>query len=265
MFEIPALVALDVETTGLKPEEGDRICEICLIKFDSKGNIVKEYSTLVNPQRDIPGASTAVNGITEERVKGKPSFKDIASDVYSFMKDEILLIHNAPFDISFLRKEFENANMEFPETEVIDSLFIARKFFNFPSNSLDNLAVFYNIIQDNPHRAESDVKTLYEIFRRLNQEAEMEEIPLSDILQSTEDIDVILSPEEVLPLPLLNALKTHRDISIRYINGKGEVSVRIIRPLEVCGNNYLKAMCYKSNEERTFRLDRIKEVMENVT
>src|SRR5689334_18316458 len=98
-------VFLDTETTGLSPEFGDRICEIALLKTKN-GEILDSYQSLVNPGRLISPGASAVNGITDEMVQGKPYFKDIIEDFLKVVTDSVLVIHNAPFDLSFLSTQF---------------------------------------------------------------------------------------------------------------------------------------------------------------
>jgi len=83
MKEMPPLIALDIETTGLLPETGERICEIALLKIQ-KGKIIDEFVSLLNPEKPISLGASTVSGITDEMVKDSPTFKEIAENILIF-------------------------------------------------------------------------------------------------------------------------------------------------------------------------------------
>ena len=100
-------IVLDTETTGLSAENGDRIIEIgCVELFNRKltGNNLHFY---VNPERDSHEDALKVHGISNEFLRDKPKFSAIADELLEYLRDAELIIHNAPFDISFLNKELE--------------------------------------------------------------------------------------------------------------------------------------------------------------
>lgn len=103
-------IALDTETTGLKPEDGHRMVEfgaVEIIDGVKTGNILH---FTINPERDIPFEVVKIHGIDNEKVKGCPTFKDVADEIINFIKGAELIIHNAKFDIKFLNAEFERVN-----------------------------------------------------------------------------------------------------------------------------------------------------------
>ncbi|MBN1444490.1 MAG: 3'-5' exonuclease [Candidatus Omnitrophica bacterium] len=173
-MEIPELIAFDVETTGLKPLEGDRIIELALIRIRD-GSVVEKIVTAVNPGINIPPEVCSIHGITDDMVKDAPPFRDIAGKIADFIRGKTLLIHNADFDISFLKKEFELCGMSCPEVKVIDTLAIAKNSFRFPGNSLSRIAVHYKIDTEGLHRAEADAMTTYMIYRRFCEELSRKE------------------------------------------------------------------------------------------
>ena len=262
---IPEIVAVDVETTGLYPEQEDRICEIALLRIKNN-NLIEKFVTLVNPEREISYSAYLVNGITNQMVKNAPRFSEIAEDVFNFIEDRILLIHNASFDLSFLDYELKRSGLYLPRFKLIDTLKIARRFFEFPSNSLQNLASYLEIPQKNFHRAESDAWTAYMVFLLLYDELKKRKIYLENLLSTIEDVERYLKPEDILPPSILKNLGKGEKIKIRYIGRSGE-TLREIYPLQIIkerGVYYLVAFCCLRKEERKFRLDRILEVMENI-
>ncbi|MCM8829883.1 MAG: 3'-5' exonuclease [Candidatus Omnitrophica bacterium] len=168
MKDIPELVVLDVETTGLDPEK-DRIVEIALISIKN-GEIEDKFVTLVNPEVEIPLDVSSIHGITPVDTKDAPFFRDIAGKVLNIINKKTLLVHNADFDIPFLKKELRLCGLELSGIKIIDTLAIARNHFCFPSNSLSNIAAYYKIDTSGSHRAEADAMMTYKIYCKLLEE-----------------------------------------------------------------------------------------------
>jgi DNA polymerase III epsilon subunit family exonuclease len=266
-IKIPEIVALDTETTGLNPEK-DRIIEIALLKFKNF-QIEKKFVQLINPET---GEFYSISGIKSEDVKDSPKFKDIVGEIYNFMKDEIILCHNANFDIQFLKKEFERSNFPFPEIRIIDTLLIAKKFFNFRSNSLDNLSKNFNIKRIAEHRAEDDARIAFEVFKSFCENIEdeydidfVQKIIIFDIKQIG---NKIYFNREIYG-KILKAIERREKLTIIYVSNKNsemkkEITKRKILPLGIIEENsvkYLRAFCYLRDGERTFRFDRIIEIV----
>jgi DNA polymerase III subunit epsilon len=135
-------IVLDTETTGLSPENGDRIIEIgCVELLNRKlsGNNLHFY---VNPERDSDEGALRVHGISNEFLRDKPKFAAIATELLDYLRGAELIIHNAPFDIGFLNKELERlrlGRMADQVSGVIDSLAMAKELFPGKRNSLDAL------------------------------------------------------------------------------------------------------------------------------
>ncbi len=265
--EIPILIAVDIETTGLFPKSGERICEIAILKI-KEGKVLDKFVSLVNPEKPISEAATLISGITDEMIESSPTFKEIAEDVLFFFKtNEPILAHNAAFDLSFLNYQMELCGFPRLQNKVIDTLLLARKYFNFQSNSLGNLVSLFSIQTDRLHRAYSDAISAYRVMEVLWKK--LKEFKEFNDLLITQDSITSLSPElnNVLPVWLLDALKNKIPIVFRYIDRNGNVSVRNVHPKEISisGNYiYLIGFCPLKNDERKFRLDRIMEVMENI-
>jgi len=164
--ELPALAFVDIETTGLSYANGDRICEIAVLRTFGREDPAK-WQTLVNPMRPISPGASAVNGITDEMVSVAPAFKDIAPKFLEIIDGAVLVFHNAGFDLGFISKELQCLNIEMPEVKVVDTLSMARRYFDFPSNSLGNIASHIGIRQDIRHRAFADVYTTFHVFSHL--------------------------------------------------------------------------------------------------
>src|SRR3989338_6942763 len=136
-------IILDTETTGLHIAEGHRIIEIGCLELVNRKLTGKRYHQYINPERVIDDGALAIHGITNEFLKEKPIFKDVARELIEFINGAELIIHNAPFDIGFLNYEFELTKHDWkPFSEychIIYTLIVARQLHIGQRNSLDAL------------------------------------------------------------------------------------------------------------------------------
>lgn len=161
-------VTLDLETTGLEPKR-DRIIEIGAVKV-SNGVVTGEYTTLIDPQMEIPERISKLTGISNDMVQGKPLIQKVLGEFLEFCGDLPLLGHNILFDYSFVKHQAVNCGFEF-EKEAVDTLKIARAVLpDLPSRSLQNLRQHFEIPQGDAHRALEDARTTYHLYERLFQE-----------------------------------------------------------------------------------------------
>ena len=124
------LTVVDVETTGLYPAYGDRVCEVGIVCAQGE-TILDTYQTLVNPQRPISPGAALVNGLSDADVTGAPLFAEVAEAVLEKIDGAVLVCHNAPFDLSFLEAELRRLGLPWQPEGVIDTLDIARRYFHF--------------------------------------------------------------------------------------------------------------------------------------
>ena len=252
---------IDCETTGLSPRYGDKICEIALLKVRG-GKVQESYQTLVNPGRPISPGAMAVNGITDAMVKDAPSFSEIAEKLIRIIGDSVIVAHNAKFDLGFLSTQFQNARIPLFDNMVIDTLLLARRHYNFPSNSLGNICTFLNFSVKDEHRAMGDVVLTRMVFEKfLTDFKEKGLVTLEELLfLQGGSISIPVNEEISLPPLLEEALKRKGKVKINYLSANERESIRVIEPLEVTNLGdylYLLAFCYLRQEKRTFRLDRV--------
>ncbi|MFH1415591.1 MAG: 3'-5' exonuclease [Elusimicrobiota bacterium] len=155
---------VDLETTGFSTLRGDRITEVGIMKI--KDGIEKEtFSSLVNPSIPIPKETVSITGITDEMVSCSPRFDDIIDKMLEILHDTVLVFHNAAFDMNFICNEMNELNIPQLDNPVLDTLRLARKYFDFPSNSLGTIAVYLDIGQEEVrHRAMGDVRITEKVF-----------------------------------------------------------------------------------------------------
>ena len=164
-------IVFDTETTGLNPENGDRLVEIGAIELINHIPTGKTYHQYINPQRSVPEEVVKVHGLTEEFLKDFPVFNDIADDFVNFVGDDgILVAHNASFDMKIINYELKKSGREeFSTDRVIDSLEIARKMFPGAKNNLDALCKRYGVDNSNRtfHGALLDADLLAQVYFEL--------------------------------------------------------------------------------------------------
>ena len=148
-------VAFDLETTGTMPGV-DRIVEIGAVRFID-GEVESVFSTLVDPLRSIPAGASAVNGITDDMVIGKPRIEELLEPLTDFLGSDTLIAHNAVFDYGFLNAEYVRHEKRTPRGLVLDSYPMAKKVFPGLANyKLGTLVQHLNIDAKGFHRAEAD-------------------------------------------------------------------------------------------------------------
>jgi DNA polymerase III epsilon subunit len=249
------IVVVDVETTGLYPQYGDRVCEVGIVRA-LEDEILDTYQALVNPQRPISPGASRVNGLRDADVCDAPVFAEIAEEVLTRIDGAVLVCHNAPFDLGFLDAELSRLGLCWQPVGVVDTLQLARRYFNFYSNSLPVIADYLGIETPQAHRALGDALTTFKVFRRFQQELAGEG---SDFVGSYRPIYSQLEAV-ILPPEIQEALEDEQDILITYIDAKGEETTRLITPRRVIAMNgyiYMVAYCHMRQAERQFRLDRI--------
>ena len=135
-------IVLDTETTGLSPQNGDRIIEIGCVELVARKLTGNNLHFYLNPERDSHEDALRVHGISNAFLKDKPKFAAIAQELLAYLKDAELIIHNAPFDMGFLNKELElmgQASLKGWVGKVTDTLMMAKEAFPGKRNSLDAL------------------------------------------------------------------------------------------------------------------------------
>ncbi len=148
-------VAFDLETTGTRLSE-HRIVELGAVRFEG-GKALEGFVHLINPQVPIPPDASAVNGITDEMVKGKPHIEQVLGEFSEFCRDLPLVAHNAPFDYKFLLADVKRYERPAPRGTVLDTLPLARRIFpGLPDYKLWTLVRHLNFPGGTFHRAEKD-------------------------------------------------------------------------------------------------------------
>ena len=159
-------IAFDLETTGTVAGV-DQIVEIGAIRFvDNEVDAV--FSTLVDPKRSIPAGASAVNGITDDMVIGKPTIDTLLESFAEFCGDDPLVAHNASFDAQFVIADIKKHELPGPRGIILDTLSISRKVFPGLANyKLGTLVQHLKIPSAEFHRAQADATYCGKLFTEL--------------------------------------------------------------------------------------------------
>ncbi len=163
-------IVLDTETTGMDPFSGDRIVEIGCVELLNHIPTGNHYHAYINPERDVPAEVVAVHGLTEQFLKGKPTFAEIYTDFLDFIGDAKLVIHNAEFDMKFINHHIQAMGAPaIPLSRIVDSLIMARQKFPGSPASLDALCKRFDIDNANRtlHGALLDAELLADVYLEL--------------------------------------------------------------------------------------------------
>jgi DNA polymerase-3 subunit epsilon len=162
-------IFLDTETTGLYHAQGHRVIEVAAVEVINRRLTKQHFHYYLNPDREIDQGAQEVHGISLEFLQDKPRFADIANELIAFIADSELIMHNAPFDVGFLNREFgliEQKPVEAITAKITDTLKIAKEMRPGQRNSLDALCKHYGI--DNSkrtlHGALLDAELLADVY-----------------------------------------------------------------------------------------------------
>ncbi|MCP8465636.1 DNA polymerase III subunit epsilon [Pseudomonas sp. ZM23] len=164
-------VVLDTETTGMPVTDGHRIIEIGCVELEGRRLTGRHFHVYLQPDREVDEGAIAVHGITNDFLKDKPRFREVADDFFEFINGAQLIIHNAAFDVGFINNEFallgQSERAEVSDyCSILDTLLMARERHPGQRNNLDALCKRYGV--DNSgrdlHGALLDAEILADVY-----------------------------------------------------------------------------------------------------
>ncbi|MBD3296153.1 MAG: WYL domain-containing protein [Candidatus Omnitrophica bacterium] len=256
---------LDVETTGLYPQYGHRICEIAALRIEN-GNEAGRFEQLIDPGREISRDAFKVNRITGDMLSGKPRSADVLPDFMGFIKDSVLVGYNTGFDLAFIESEIEAGKNGLNGYRIVDALGLARQLYpGLSSFTLKSVSSYLGFTPKVAHRAMADVAATWHVFRE-----EMKELR-SEGTDSLEEISWIcqkkpfrrMTPGSPRVAVIQKAIRNKRPITIKYRSRwDNRSTIRKVTPMsmpEGFDHPYLVAYCHLRQAQRNFRLDCILE------
>ena len=164
---LETLVVLDFETTGLRPDYGDRITEVAALRLQ-RGVVTARYESLVNCHRRLPNHIRAFTGIHQTMVDNAPEPQRVFPELLEFIGESPVVSHNAAFDQGFLDCECERLNLPRGGEDFICTVQLARRLLpNLPSHSLNAMARYFKLGATTEHRAGVDAETTLQVLLRL--------------------------------------------------------------------------------------------------
>lgn len=158
---------VDLETTGLS-RYVNRITELAAVRVKD-GVIVKEFQTLVNPEERIPGFITKLTGIDDALVKDAPTIAEALPGFLRFLRDDLLVAHNASFDHGFLSQNARQLELTFLNEKLCTRKLANRLVPELPSKRLGACCDHFNIVNMQAHRALGDVYATHHLFLKLQE------------------------------------------------------------------------------------------------
>lgn len=206
-------VVLDTETTGLEPKQGHRIIEIGALELIDRQLTGRQYHVYINPEREIDQGALEVHGITEDFLRDKPRFAEIADDLMAFADGAELVIHNAPFDIGFIDNELSLAGHEHASitavATILDTLELARDLHPGQRNNLDALCKRYEVDNSSRtlHGALLDAEILADVYLAMTGGQVDLGLSLETVTSAVEDDEGLVHTEH----PALFVLKANEE------------------------------------------------------
>ena len=221
-------IVLDTETTGLSAESGDRIIEIGCVELVGRKLTGNNLHFYINPERDSHEDALKVHGISNEFLRDKPKFAEVADEILRYLEGAEIIIHNAAFDIGFLDKELERlgkpAFRSFVQ-EVTDTLAMAKQLYPGKRNSLDALCDRLGV--DNSgrtlHGALLDAELLADVYINLTRGQEALLIDLGEVGEEGVTIEPVDLSGFELPVLAANAqeLAAHAEVLAQLDKASG--------------------------------------------
>lgn len=163
-------IVLDTETTGIDPRQGHRMIEIGCIEIEDLLPTGRTFHRYINPERLIDPEAIRVHGITDDKVRDAPKFRDICAELVEFVADAPIIAHNAAFDRGFIDHEFTLCGQALlDQARWIDTLALAQQRFPGMANSLDALCKRFKIslAERTLHGALIDARLLADVYLEL--------------------------------------------------------------------------------------------------
>ncbi|MCA9569962.1 MAG: WYL domain-containing protein, partial [Myxococcales bacterium] len=221
------------------------------------------YQTLVKPPVEMSAGAVRVSGITPEMLQDAPRFPEVVHAVQGVLDKAVLVAHNAPHDIAFLRREMSGCGVDLGLPVALDTLEMSRRFFAFPRNSLSEVCDRLGIELQTHHRALSDARATFAAYHTmldiLDPDGRLTVGELDDLMAALAPNSNLRRRQERV---LKEAFRARKSVWIEYINAtdpraglsRREVAIWKLKMPRIQG------FCYLRGDERVFRLDRMREV-----
>jgi DNA polymerase-3 subunit epsilon len=264
-FDLLDIAVVDLETTGLSADRGDRVCEIGIVRIRG-GAVMHTFGSLVDPTVPVSAGAYAVNGISPAMLVDAPLFGEVLPRVEPLLRDAVLVAYNAPFDMGFLRSEFRLCGTPVLTNPVVDVLPLARQLLpgrqRYPQSSVARLLKISSPVS---HRALEDAMVTAKILMHFLSMLRAYDLrTLGDLRRR--DLQAVVRARRGKKIE--TALATGEDLWIRYLSpGDGEITQRIVTPVQAGrlpayspSSPELHGFCHILQSRRTFSTDYILDI-----
>ncbi|MFJ8353085.1 3'-5' exonuclease [Bacillus paramycoides] len=214
-------VVIDFETTGFNPYN-DKIIQVAAVKYRNH-ELIDQFVSYVNPERPIPSRITSLTGITNYRVSDAPTIEEVLPLFLAFLDTNIIVAHNASFDMRFLKSNVNMLGLPEPKNNVIDTVFLAKKYMKHaPNHKLETLKRMLGI-RLSSHNAFDDCITCAAVYQRCaSVEEEGKRKAKKEVLDETAVFEAV---KEIL-------VRNKRDIEwIRCMNVGNYLDIKAFYPI----------------------------------
>ncbi len=172
---------IDFETSGFQPGSA-RILEVAVVKIDINGQILDEFTTLLNPERGGVGRSD-IHKITLSMVKNAPTLSEIVGDLLKILDSSIVVAHNARFEENFLESAFRENGIKHQLMPTIDTLWLSRQVLDLPNYKLATVIDEFGFDFKDAHTARGDVSAMVKVLPELLKQSKKVTFP-TQLMQS---------------------------------------------------------------------------------
>ena len=245
-------VVIDFETTGFNPYN-DKIIQVAAVKYRNH-ELVDQFVSYVNPERSIPDRITSLTGITNYRVSDAPTIEEVLPLFLAFLHTNVIVAHNASFDMRFLKSNVNMLGLPEPKNKVIDTVFLAKKYMKHaPNHKLETLKRMLGI-RLSSHNAFDDCITCAAVYQKCaSVEEEGKRKAKKEVLDETAVYEAV---KEIL-------MRNKRDIEwIRCMNVGSYLDIKAFYPIirmkvkrakEICVNRKNGRRCKRNLYELNVR------------
>lgn len=265
LLELPAdrapTAVIDFETTGLDPTAGHRVIEVAVVRgIPARPRSWELWSTLIDPQREVPARSTEIHGLRGEDLSEAPTFTRVLPALRERLHGAVIVAHNVDFDLGFLRAECARTGAAPPPLEpTICTLQMSRNLLALPKNNLTTLAERLGVPQQGAHRAALDAAVTMGVYAAMLRHLYKDQMPSVGGLQAEVAAHIRGGPvRQAVEATVLAAAAAGQDLVIDYTSATGRALViRRTITIQRLRLPYVEAFCHLRHEERVFRIDRI--------
>ncbi|MEI6532232.1 MAG: exonuclease domain-containing protein [Candidatus Roizmanbacteria bacterium] len=173
-MDFSSLAFVDIETTGTS-HENDRIIEIGVLRVQN-GEVIETFSSLINPQVEVPDFIQRMTGIDTNLLHSAPLFSEVADTIFRLVDTSVFVAHNVGFDYSFLKSEFSRLDRQFLAPRLCTVKLSRTLYPQYQKHGLDTLMERFNFIVERRHRAMDDAHAVWQFYQMIQKQFPSEEL-----------------------------------------------------------------------------------------